>query len=219
MELYEIKDSCRSNFNKYLIRAFEYIPAIEDANVLDMGCGTGVSDYAIAEIFNYRITAVDLNEVSLNILKKKIVKLKYPERISIVHSSIKTAKIPEKNFNIILAEGLFNSIGFEKGLSIASSFLANNGYMIIHDEFNNEEMKLELFRKHHFKVITSFILNEKVWWEEYISCMKKHIEVMKKTMSTTANTKKIFERELYEIELYEKEPMKFRSIYYVIQKL
>jgi len=201
------------------MQAFEYIPVIEDANVLDMGCGTGVSDYAIAEIFNYRITSVDLNEVSLNTFKKKIVKLKYPERISIVHSSIETAKIPEKNFNIILAEGLFNSIGFEKGLSIASSFLANNGYMIIHDEIDKEEMKLQLFRKHHFKVITYFILNEKVWLEEYISCMEKHIDVMKKTMSATANIGKIFEQELYEIELYKKDPMKFRSAYYVVKKI
>ena len=90
--------------------------------------------------------------------------------------------------------------------------------MIIHDEFNNEEIKLELFRKHHFKVITSFILDEKVWWTEYISCMEKYIEIMQKTMATTTNTEEIFKQELYEIELYKKDPMKFRSAYYVVQK-
>ena len=59
MELHEIRDNCRSGFNKYLRRAFKHIPRIEDMNILDIGCGTGVSVLEIAKITNSRITAID----------------------------------------------------------------------------------------------------------------------------------------------------------------
>ena len=61
MEIYETRDSCRSNFNKYLMRAFKHIPKIENANVLDLGCGTGVSICEIAK------TLVSLNPFAIPI--------------------------------------------------------------------------------------------------------------------------------------------------------
>ncbi|MCG8484830.1 MAG: class I SAM-dependent methyltransferase, partial [Clostridia bacterium] len=147
MNLYEIKDYCRSNFNVYLKKAIEQIPPIQDVNFLDIGCGTGVSILEIAKITNYNLTAIDTDEDSLKILENKIQRSNYSERISVMRGAIETVNLPEKNYDIILAEGLFNIIGFENGLLISSGFLADNGYMIIHDELKDRAFKLQIFKK------------------------------------------------------------------------
>lgn len=218
MEPHEIRDNCRSGFNKYLRRAFKHIPQIENMNILDIGCGTGVSVLEIAKITDGRITAVDLDKNSLEILGNKIQGTQYKERISIIHSPVETVILPEKSFYIILAEGLFNTIGFKNGLSISSRFLMDNGYFIIHDELKDIEMKLQFFKKNNFRLITSFILDEKIWWEKYCGCMEKQIEIIKKTKPLNTDLDKMFKQKISEIKMYKENPLKFRSIYHVIRK-
>ncbi len=218
MESHEIRDNCRSNFNEHLRKAFKHIPPIENMNILDMGCGTGVSVLEIAKITDSRITAIDLNKNSLEILEKKIKSTQYEERILVIRSSIETAILPEKSFYIILAEGLFNIIGFKNGLMKYSRLLANNGYFIIHDELKDEEMKLQFFKKSNFKLIISFILDEKIWWDKYCGCMEKQIEIIKNTKPINTDLDRLFKREISEIEMYKENPLKFRSIYHVIRK-
>ncbi len=219
MNIYEIRDNCRSNLNEYLSRALNHIPIIEDTNILDIGCGTGVSVCEIAENFNCRITAVEPNKEEICILKKKIEMLIHPERMSIINDSIETVKLPEKSFNLILAEGLFNITGFEKGLLLTSKWLMDEGYMIIHDEEENKEMKLRLFNKNGFKVINSIELDETIWWEKYFGCIEKEIVSLKKANQKGVNVEKIFKHEISEIKMYKEDPSGFRSIYYIIKRV
>ncbi|MBL7073818.1 class I SAM-dependent methyltransferase [candidate division KSB1 bacterium] len=146
LNILEIKDNCRANFNKYTRKAFESIPKIENPNILDLGCGTGVPTIEIANLSNGNILAIDSDKECLDWLKQKIKILNYGERISIIHDSIFTVNLPENNYDIILAEGLFNIIGFEKGLLGFSKFLKTNGYFIIHDEFQNREKNYILLK-------------------------------------------------------------------------
>ena len=219
MNIFEIKDNCRANFNKYTRKAFESIPKIENPNILDLGCGTGVPTLEIANLTNGNILAIDSDKECLDWLKQKIKILNYDERISVIHGSVFTVNIPENNYDIILAEGLFNIIGFEKGLLNFSKFLKANGYFMIHDEFQNREKKLHIIEEYQFKLVESFILDENIWWNEYYSCLEKKIMDFEKEIANDINSNKVFKREKSEIDMYKKNPLKFRSIYYVLKKI
>jgi predicted RNA methylase len=69
--IYEIRDNCRKNLNKYTLRAFSLIPKIENPLILDMGCGTGVPTLALMEACNCSMYAVDVDNLSLLWLFRK----------------------------------------------------------------------------------------------------------------------------------------------------
>jgi len=205
MNLLEIKDVCRANLNKYTRKAFESIPKIDSPNILDIGCGTGVPTLEIAKLTNGKILAIDSDKESVNRLKEKVKKFKYEDRILVVHDSVLLIKFVEKHFDIIVAEGLFNIIGFEKGLAYFTKFLKKDGYFLIHDEFLNREKKLKIIEKYQYKLLDEITLNEDIWWNEYYSCLEKKLFDTEKVKS--------------DIEMYKKNPKRFRSIYYILKKI
>ncbi|HBW35357.1 hypothetical protein [Desulfosporosinus sp. BICA1-9] len=101
-------------------------------------------------------------------------------------------------------------IGFEKGLAILIKYLKNNGYIIIHDELNNDTEKRIIFERCNLELINSFELNENVWWNDYYYYLEKAIKQI--------DNNSLFQKEINEIVEYKKNPKIFRSIYYVLHK-
>jgi len=209
----EIKDGCRKGLIKYLLKALSIIPYIERPLILDIGCGTGVTTLTLADVYNGNIYAVDSNKKSLSRLEEKIKGLNLTDRITAIHSSVFDLKFTDVKFNIVLAEGLLNVIGFEKGILIANRFIKDNGYFIIHDEIAAREEKLYIFEKHNYILLDCFALDETEWWNDYYKALEKAI----KSYSDT-NVCALFKNDLREIEMYKKDPMQFRSIYYILKK-
>jgi cyclopropane fatty-acyl-phospholipid synthase-like methyltransferase len=206
---YEILDDCRKNLLKYTIKAFSLILKIDNPVILDIGCGTGVPTLALAENFNGIIYAVDSDKSSLNRLQEKVNKLKYNDRIKIIYAVINENYLFNINFDIILAEGFLNVIGFEKGFPILVKHIKSKGYLIIHDELKNEAQKKEIFKNYNLKLIDSFRLNENAWWDDYYSCLETKIKAI--------NEDSLFHNEISEINDYKKAPDVFQSIYYILQ--
>lgn len=219
MNTLKIKDDCRANLNKYTRKAFDSIPKIENPNILDLGCGTGVPTIEIANWTNGNMVAIDSDKNSIDWFKEKIKILNLENKISIIHDSFFNLDYPKNYFDIIIAEGLFNIIGFEKGISSFSIFLKPKGYFLIHDEIKNREKKLKIFEKYHYKLVYSFILDEKIWWDQYVSCLEKRIKSFEKDIENDAKSNTLFQQLKSEIKMYKQDPMSFRSIYYVLKKL
>lgn len=209
----EIKDICRKGLIKYLLKAVSLIPHIEKPLILDIGCGSGIPTLALADIYDGIIYAVDSDKTALTRLEEKIKSLNLSDKIITIHSSVFNIKFIEKKFDIVLAEGLLNEIGFKKGLSIINRNIKEKGYCIIHDEYSDHKNKIKIFKKNNYKLIDSFTLNEDIWWNDYCQCLEKKI-----TSYNDKNISKLFKIELQEIQLYKKNPEKFRSIYYIIKK-
>jgi len=215
----EINDACRANFTKYTRKAFEAIPVIEKPNILDLGCGTGVPTLEIARLSNGKIVAVDTDRECVDWFKQKIMRLNYEDRISVIRKSVLRIDVPEHSFDIILAEGLFNIIGFEKALSRFLKLLKPNGYFMIHDDFRYRAKKQKIIEKYKLLFVKSFVLDETVWWKEYCSCLEKKIEDFEKEWGNRVNTKRLFSREISELAMYRKNPERFRSVYFVLKKV
>lgn len=207
---YELRDNCRNGLSKYTIKAFSYIPKIDSPLILDMGCGSGLSSLALIEICNCNIYAVDSDDSCLIRFKKKVNELNYTDKIKIINSSVFDTNIFNNKFDIVLAEGLLNVIGFEKGLPILINHLKQNGYLLIHDELDKDIEKRKIFSNYNLTLMQSFILDENIWWNDYYYHLEYAI--------SKENNNLLFEKDLCEIWEFKKNPQKFKSIYYILHK-
>jgi len=214
----ELRDSCRANFNKYTRKAFSLIPKIDRPNILDLGCGTGISAILFAELTDGIITSIDIDKKSLDWYREKIERGGLTERIKIINDSILNVKLAERYYSIILAEGILHIIGFEKGFDRFTRNLKDNGYFLIHDEIGDMRSKQQLFEKYRYELIESFILDEKVWWDEYCGCLERKIKEFERYRAGNKDLDNMFQRERSEIEMYRRDPEEFRSIIYLLKK-
>ena len=212
-DYYRIKDECRKGFLKDLSRAISVIPVPEVHSILDIGCGTGVPTIWLAEHFAGSITAVDSDGEATGWLEEKIKKSNLNERINVIKRSFLNYDPGEEMFDMVLAEGFLNAVGFEKGFSEIKKFLKRKGYFIIHDELKDNEKKIAFFNRNIFRLLHFFIMDEKAWWDNYYSCLEKET-----SDPENESLSEFFNSDRQEIAMYRKDPGLFRSVYYVLQK-
>ncbi len=208
---YEIKDLCRGKLTKYLIRAVSCLPSYSNPLILDIGCGSGVPSLILSQYFGSTVYAVDINEEALNVLKKNASVKGLSDKIKTINKSVFEMDFTGTLFDIVIAEGLLNIIGFETGLLLSGKYLKNKGFLIIHDEYVNHDKKTEIIREYGYRIINSVLLDENVWWIDYYKCMEKMLLQLDEETRLTK-----FRNELAEIKQYKKHPASFRSVYYVL---
>lgn len=64
-------------------------------------------------------------------------------------------KFEDNQFDIILAEGFLNNVGFQKGFLNLIKLLKRNRFLIIHDEFQNYDKKIEFMESNNCKGCTT----------------------------------------------------------------
>ena len=213
-EYFEIKDNCRKGLLKYLTKAISIIPLIENPRILDVGCGSGVPTLMIAEKFNGKITAVDTDAKSIDILREKVKGLNLSNRVTLSNSSFLDIKVKNNQYDLILVEGLLNVVGFQKGFLKIIKLLKRRGFIIIHDEFQNQNDKIEFIKNNDCKILDSFVLDEQIWWNDYFKCLEKEI-----SSNSNKELSKLFKSDLHEIKLFKKNPSQYNSVYYIIKKI
>jgi cyclopropane fatty-acyl-phospholipid synthase-like methyltransferase len=215
MELnpYEIKDHCRSKLTKYLIQAVSCLPNFSNPLILDIGCGSGVPSLILSQYFNCTVYAVDINEEAINVLKKNAAGKGLSDKIKTINKSVYEMDFAGTLFDIVIAEGLLNIIGFEPGLLLSGKYLKNKGHLIIHDEYIKHDRKTALIKEYGYKIINSVILDEYVWWIDYYKCLEDMLLQLDDETRLT-----IFRNELEEIKQYKENPSSFRSVYYVLEQ-
>lgn len=212
-EYFIIKDNCRIGLIKYLEKAISVIPEIENPKILDIGCGTGVPTLWLADKYSGSITAIDTDSKSLDWLLKKANSRNLSERLTTLNISFFDFKANSNNFDIILAEGFLNIVGFNIGFQKVIRILKRNGFFIIHDEFKDHDKKCEFIRNNNCRIVDSLYLDENIWWNVYYK--KLEIEINNKDNYKIFS---LFKNDIKEIEYYKVDPSPFRSIYYIIEK-
>jgi len=212
-EYYQIKDNCRVGLLKYMAEAVSLLPKINNPKVLDIGCGTGVPTIWLAETYGGIITAIDTDLHALEWLQLKLADKKLENHVVSVNISFFNLKTESDYFDIILAEGFLNIIGFGLGFVKVISMVKKGGYFVIHDEYKDHEKKCDFIMKNHCDLVGTVFLDESVWWNDYYKQLEEGIESL-----DVIQKKNLFKAELNEIELYEKDPSSFRSIYYVVRR-
>jgi len=196
-----------------MAEALSLLPKNSNPEVLDIGCGTGVPTIWFTENYGGLVTAIDAEKSALDWLNEKVIDKKLENKITTINISFFDLKEELFYFDIILAEGFLNIIGFEPGFVRLVEMLKRGGYFVIHDEYKDHEKKCDFIRKNHCDLVGTVFLDESVWWNDYYKQLEEGIESL-----DVIQMKDLFKAELNEIELYKKDPSSFRSIYYVVRR-
>lgn len=212
-EYFKIKEYCRNGLIKHLENTCKVIPRFKNYEMLDIGCGSGVPTIWLAENFQGCISAIDNDFQSIEYLQHKINERKLQHKVKPICLSFDEFKFMDNQFDIILAEGFLNVVGFEIGFEILIKKVKSGGYFIIHDEHKDNDSKIAIIQENNCEIVSTNYLDETIWWNDFYCQLEIKINNIEND-----NLKSLFLNEVKEIELYKKNPSQFKSIYYVVLK-
>ncbi|MGY5880673.1 MAG: class I SAM-dependent methyltransferase [Candidatus Thorarchaeota archaeon] len=203
-----IRDSVRTNLLEFTRTAFKMIPPLENPSILDIGCGTGIQSIELAKLSDGHITAIDIDVPALVLLQRKIKEQGLSHRFSIMKVSMLDLHSLGKTYDIIWAEGSIYAVGFEKGIRDWKQFLTKDGFLVVHDENDRIEAKVQIIKKHGYKIIGQFEVPHEEWEEKYY-----------KPLLSIIVTKKLPDSEFRELrkEVDTFKRTKMGSIFFILQ--
>jgi DNA-binding transcriptional MerR regulator/ubiquinone/menaquinone biosynthesis C-methylase UbiE len=176
------------------IKAYNSIP-ITPTNILEIGCGNGVSTKLLAEISDATILAIDNEQSALNRLNKSIQNTPLTDKINTTCISMTELDFPDKGFDLIWCETSIYVMGVENALIDWKRLLTDDGILMFSDliwlsdspskealdywnaeypDMSNLEERVRLIKKCGYKLIESFTLTEESW-QNYTNPIKQRL--------------------------------------------
>ena len=203
--------------NSQVLKEFSnYLP--NNARILDVGCGYGVSTIELARLSRGKVLGIDIDQQALDEFNKRITKMGLTDSVQAVNCSMLDMDFPDESYDIIWSEGSIYVIGFEKGLREWKRFLIPGGFLVVHDEQGNVNEKLQQIPKCGYELIGYFVLSKEVWWTEYFAPLEMLIN---ETRQKEAFNQKILEelhRAQLELDMFNTYPERNSSVCFVMKK-
>jgi SAM-dependent methyltransferase len=234
------KDCVREHLNKFTRKAFQMLPELEKPQILDVGCGSGVPTMELAELTNGQITALDINQLLLDRLARKIEKSGLSKRIKIVRCSMFDMDFPDESFDIIWAEGSTFIIGFERALKEWRRFLKPKGFLVAHEmTWSHPDPPQEVYNYWKglaasgirtvpeyleqipacgYDVVGYFTLPEDAHWMEYYGPLESRIQELRLKYINNSKALEVLNKEQKEIEVSRKYHQWYGSAFFVMQR-
>lgn len=132
-EFYGPLDLLAPGDNTLTKEAFHRILPLPDRPfILDIGCGTGRSTMALAELCpGARIEAIDIYQVFLDRLSDRAAEAGYKIATHLLPMEKLAEEIEEESVDLIWSEGSAYIMGFEKALKAWRDLLRPNGAMVV----------------------------------------------------------------------------------------
>lgn len=89
------KDHVRERLNKFTAKAFQMLPRMDKPQILDVGCGSGVTTMKLAELSNGHITALDIDQNAIDRLKRKISESGLSGQVKAIRGSMLDIDLPK----------------------------------------------------------------------------------------------------------------------------
>lgn len=213
------KDHFRQNLNIYTRNAFFKLPKIDNPKILDIGCGTGVPTLELARISGGEVVALDIDQTSLEYLDEKIKSKKLETQVKTLNCSLENLDFPDESFDIIWAEGSIFAIGFQEGLEDWRRLIKDNGFLVIHDPYQNHTEKMDIIGKSGYKLLDSFMIHHRIWWSQFLRPYEKHLKYLQEKYIDNPQVQQALEDEENEIKMFKNNPEGNCSIFYILKKI
>ena len=217
LEIYQ--DDLREGLNKYTRKAFQMLPELDKARILDIGCGSGVPTIELARLTNGQIIGLDIDQSLLDKLKRKVEEAGFSNQVKTMRCSMLEMDFPDESFDVIWSEGSISRIGFEKGLKEWRRFLKPNGFLVVHDDIKNTTNKLKQIPGCNYKLLGYFSLPEDAWWIEYYGPLERRIQELRIKYIDDPEALKALDKKQNEIDMFKKNPKSYGSVFFIMQKI
>jgi DNA-binding transcriptional MerR regulator/protein-L-isoaspartate O-methyltransferase len=196
------------------LKALRSLP-IKSGEVLEIGCGRGITSIFLARNSAFNLTALDNDEYSLNSLKEKTKENFQEHRITSICASMTAMPFERGQFDVLWSEGSAYIMGVKQALKSWKPFLKSNGYLVISDlvwltnnpdaeaiefwhqnypDMATREQRIKEMMKAGYEVIENFTQSEQSW-RNYLDPLKQKITQVEDE-SLTSNLLKDLRREL-----------------------
>lgn len=223
------------------IKALSFIENLPDqAQIADLGCGTGGQTMVLATHTKGTITAIDLFPLFIDILNENAKARGLNKRVKGIVGSMESLPFENEQLDLIWAEGSIYNIGFERGLTEWRKFLKPGGYLAVTEAawFTDERpTEIEAFwndgyplintipnqvaqiQKAGYIIAASFIIPENCWSEHFFKPQEAVQENFLIKHPDNHAAKDLVANMRHEAYLYEKYKEYYGYVFYIARKL
>ncbi len=212
------RDYFRAKLLPFTRKAFRIIPRLSEPTILDIGCGSGVVTLELAALSNGRVTGVDIDNVALARLERRIEKAGLSTRVKTINCSMDEMKFGANSFDIVWSEGAIFVIGFDKGLVQWRSFVRPDGFLVVHARKIEIEKRVGMIPEFGYSLLNKFLVPKDAWWNLYYEPLEKHINLLRQRYQDDACKMVSLNTVQKEIDEFKQNPKYHGSVFYVCQK-
>jgi ubiquinone/menaquinone biosynthesis C-methylase UbiE len=172
----------------------------------------------LARLSDGQITALDVDQTSIDRLSRKIEEAGLSGRVRAVKGSMLDMDFPEESFDIIWAEGSIAVLGFERGLREWGKLLKPGGFLAVHDEKGDIGEKLEQISNCGYDLLGYFKLDEQTWRKEYYAPLRKLVDQTRTQYADDPSALALLDKEQQELEFFNKNPARCCSVFFIMRK-
>ena len=213
------RDRFRERSLKYTRKAFRMLPKLDKPRILDVGCGSGVPTLELAKLSKGEVVGLDIDRSLLDELNRKIEVEGLSNCVTTRKCSMFEMDFPDESFNVIWAKGAISVIGFERGLKEWRRLPKPGGFLVVHAETRRMLDKLERVPSFGYKLLNQFLLPEDTHWTEYYRPLETRIKELRAKYKNNPRALQILRKHHYEIDMVKRNPKKYGSAFYIMQKL
>lgn len=212
-------DRFRERLLQYTRKAFQLLPKLIKPHILDIGCGSGVPTLELARLSKGEVVGLDIDQSLLDELNRRIEVEGLSNCVTTRKCSMFEMDFPDESFDIIWAEGSISVIGFERGLREWRRLLKPDGFLVVHAETREMSSKLKKVPGFGYKLWNLLSLPEDAHWTEYYRPLEIQIKELRAKYKNNAGALQILRKHQNEIDMVKRNPRKYSSAFYIIQKL
>lgn len=207
----------RKNFLKYTREVLKFLPEMKKPRVLDLGCGSGLLTIELANLTDWDINSIDIDQDLLDQLNQKIEEKNLTHRIKTKRMDFLKNDFPDNLFDLIWEEGVVHIIGFKKSFKACHRILKDGGYLVLGQGIKGMDKNQDLIAKCGFELIKQLNWPEDCWWTEYYKPLEIKIKEIrdKKENSNIFNDISAIEAE---IRMVKSNPKDFNCANYILKK-
>jgi SAM-dependent methyltransferase len=221
-------------------KAFFTLPVFsENAQILDIGCGTGMQTLELARLSHCPVLALDNHEPYLRDLSKRARDEQLDKKITTIKGDMHNLPFSEAEFDLIWSEGSIYIIGFENGLKEWRKYLNPGGYLVVteliwtsenppyqliqfwkeeYPAMRSDEACKKLIDQSGYQLVRDFLLPHHAWWDEYYVPLGRRLSQLKKEYSSNDRMIELIRATELEIDTYEKFNSFYGYAFYIMKK-